>query len=371
MHVLIVSSEAPPIVSGISRCVDHISTGLRARGHQVDIISSVEMKRLVVGEFRLSSFVTHWPRLRRRLADYDVINLHGPVPTMSDAFLALARLTPRSRRCPIVYTHHSAIEITGWEAASDVYNLMHKWLARTADMVITTSSYYRDNLFSPSGALARVVPWGVEPVHDVARRRPAPGQLRVLFVGQMRSYKGVGVLLDAVQGRDELHTTLVGGGPELQRYRNLTAHRAQDNVTFTGRCSDEALERAYAEHDVIVLPSLTRAEAFGLVVAEGMARGDVPVVSDLPGVRDLAQGPGTVVPPGDVRALRASLLGLAGDHEALAARRAAAVQKARQFTWDACVDAYEKAFEDVVRLGAGHRAEQVRAGRRARQRVAA
>ena len=38
VRILIVASEAPPIVSGISRCVDRLTVGLRARGHHVDVI---------------------------------------------------------------------------------------------------------------------------------------------------------------------------------------------------------------------------------------------------------------------------------------------------------------------------------------------
>ena len=66
MNVLIITSEAPPIVSGISRCVDRITNGLRDRGHRVDVLSSVQIPRLVLGEYRFSTLFAHWRQISRR-----------------------------------------------------------------------------------------------------------------------------------------------------------------------------------------------------------------------------------------------------------------------------------------------------------------
>src|SRR2546430_174021 len=142
LKVLVVASEAPPIVSGVSRCVEKLSTGLRERGQDVDVISAVDIPRFTVGEYRFSSFVAHWPRIAARLSQYDVVNLHGPVPTMSDAFLFLSR--GRSRGPRLVYTHHSAIEIRGLTAACRAYDALHRALTRKADLTIATSRHYAD-----------------------------------------------------------------------------------------------------------------------------------------------------------------------------------------------------------------------------------
>src|SRR5215211_8710866 len=45
LNVLVITSEAPPVVSGISRAVDRLATGLRQRGHQVDVLSSTQIPR--------------------------------------------------------------------------------------------------------------------------------------------------------------------------------------------------------------------------------------------------------------------------------------------------------------------------------------
>jgi rhamnosyl/mannosyltransferase len=174
--------------------------------------------------------------------------------------------------------------------------------------------------------------------------------LHVLFVGQMRPYKGIEWLLPAVARQREIDLTLVGGGPHLREYQMRAVDLGSNNVRFLGRISDADLQVQYSRSDVIVLPSVTRAEAFGLVVLEGMAVGCVPVVSDLPGVRDLVAHTGVVVPPRDVGALRAALGGLAEDGTRLEHLRRAAWRRAEGLGWDACVTGYENAFIDAIGL---------------------
>jgi glycosyltransferase involved in cell wall biosynthesis len=345
LNVLVLTSEAPPIVSGISRCVDRLTHGLRERGHNVDVLSSVQIPRVAVGEWRFSSLALCWPGLARRLRDYDVINLHGPVPTMSDVFLLLAGARGR---VPIVYTHHSAIEIRGLERICQVYNRVHRRLARRSDLILTTSEHYATTERVRGGPPTRVVPWGVD-VRPEAERPSRQGPLRVLFVGQMRTYKGLEWLLPAVAGHPELLLTLVGDGPRRRVYEQTAARLGADNIRFLGRVPDSALHAEYDASDVVVLPSVTQAEAFGLVVLEGMAAGCVPVVSDLPGVRDVVADVGVVVPPRDVTALRTTLLELATDDAQREHLAQLARKRAESLSWDACVDGYEDALLEVAR----------------------
>jgi glycosyltransferase involved in cell wall biosynthesis len=347
LDILVVTSEAPPVVSGISRSVDRLVTGLRARGHHVDVLSSAEIPRLVLGEWRFSSLAFRWLSVARRIRRYDVVNLHGPVPTMSDVFLLLFRLLGWTRR-PVVYTHHSALEIKGVRWACAVYNRLHRVLSGRATSIVATSKYYAETMSQNEGPPIRVVPWGVDVRPVPYRRRSGLEPLRVLFVGQMRPYKGVEFLLPAVAGRTDIEVTLVGSGPDKRAYQELAAELGGDNVQFSGRLSDQELHAAYDRSDVIVLPSVTRAEAFGLVVLEGMAASCVPVVTDLPGVRDLVSRTGVVVPPRDVHALRDALAGLAADRSRLDYLSRAARRRAETLGWDACVDSYEAALVDAV-----------------------
>jgi rhamnosyl/mannosyltransferase len=302
-----------------------------------------------MGEYRFSALAAYYPRLTQRLRQYDVINLHGPAPTRSDAFLVLSRLLSRGGP-PIVYTHHSALEIRGAERLCAVYNALHRKLSARSDKILTTSAYYAELERSPAGPDVEVIPWGVDVRPEPSRARAEQRPLRVLFVGQMRTYKGVEWLLPAVAGQPGIELTLVGGGAHLEDYRRLAEGLGGENIRFLGRIPDEVLHAEYDRSDVVVLPSVTRAEAFGLVTLEGMAEGCVPVVSDLPGVRDLVDGVGVVVPPRDVDALRAALLSLAADPLRLDRAGRAARRRAEGLSWTACAARYEAAFREAAGL---------------------
>ena len=359
LRTLVLTSEGPPVVSGISTAVATLSEGLRQRGLVVDVVTRDDFPRLVRREIRISAFALFWPRFRRRLRDYDVVNIHGPVPTMSEVFLVLAR-TLRGNRPAIVYTHHSDLAIPRLERCCRVYNRLTRRLAQSADAIVVSSGDYAEKLRRAQGAPVEVVAWGVRSSGMVQQRGVRPTDaLRVLFVGQLRPYKGVHVLFDAVASLPEVTVTVIGDGPMRAELEAKAATLPFRNATLAGRVSDRALWQAYSENDVIVLPSTTTAEAFGLVLAEGMAAGCVPVASDLPGVRGVAQPTGIVVKPGDAEDLRRALRLLASDPAQLERMRTDSTTRAQQFSIEAMAARYERVLRTAASTTAGrqgHRA---------------
>src|SRR5512137_2108638 len=111
VRILLVISEAPPIKSGIARVADKLSRGLKGRGHQVDILSLQDVPRVERGEIRLSSMPFRLSELRDRFRSYDVIHVHGPVPTFSDVFLLWGLHGLNLHRPKLVYTHHAPIDL--------------------------------------------------------------------------------------------------------------------------------------------------------------------------------------------------------------------------------------------------------------------
>ena len=349
MKILILTSERPPVTSGIARSVDQLRSGLMARGHDVDVLAAVDFPRLIAGEVRLAGLMRHWPRIAPTLPSYDVINVHGPVPTVSDLALAGVRTLPRSLRPAIVYTHHSNIELQGAKTLSGVYSAFHERLAAKADHVVVSTTAYQTQLAARGIRRCSVVPWGVDldrfatAADRVYRSDPV---LRAVFVGQMRPYKGVPELIAAVLGSHRVVLDVVGAGPHLDEYRQAAA--TAPNITFHGRVSDDELARIYAQAEAVVLPSTTTAEAFGIVLLEGMAAGCVPVASDLPGVRDLAGPSGVLVAPGDVQALREALEDLADDPVKRRALQSASAHRSREFSTGSVAARYEAIMVDAV-----------------------
>ena len=90
----------------------------------------------------------------------------------------------------------------------------------------------------------------------------------------------------------------------LQRF--VEERGLKDKVCFLGKLDDDALNKAFEDCDVFVLPSVARSEAFGLVQQEAMAYGK-PVIntrlkSGVPEV-SLDGITGLTVEPGNVSAL--------------------------------------------------------------------
>ncbi len=344
-------SEVPPIRSGISQVARRLKSGLEMYGDQVDLLSLSEIPRLALGEFRFSSMAWKAPHLLRpRLADYDIIHIHGPVPTFSDVALLFSAL-PVGRPGPVVfYTHHSEIDLHGLGLLCDIYNRLHKQLARLADQVIVTTPAYARNLrrYIPEDRIA-IVPWGVA-ADWYSGQRPKAERFTVLFVGQMRPYKGLDILLDAIARLPDVELQIVGGGHQESRYRAMAADRHLDNVAFLGKLDDLALFDTFSAAHVLVLPSTTRAEAFGLVLLEGMVAGCVPVVSDLPGVTDVVGDAGLSFPVGDAAELAGALALLRDNIELRTQLSHRAQLRAHSYSWQRTIHWHRALYARVESL---------------------
>ncbi len=343
MNILVIISEAPPITSGVARVCDEICTRLRAAGHRVDILSSADILRLELGEVRLSSMVWRgFAQVRRRMHMYDAIHIHGPAPTFSDMALLLTGLGKRRNGPAIVYTHHCEIELPGKELLCAPYNTMHRMLARLADHVVVSTPGYGDSFaaFLPASKIS-VIPWGVTIEAPVL---PKPAGMNVLFVGQLRPYKGLDVLIRAIQRVPGAKLTIIGDGHHAKFYHDLARDLAVQDIHFLGRAADSELRHAYDQAHVLVLPSRSRAEAFGLVLLEGMAAGCVPVASRLMGLTDVVGAVGRTFTPGDDAELGAVLNSLREHSGELAELGVQARRWTEQFSWETAARGYEHLF---------------------------
>jgi glycosyltransferase involved in cell wall biosynthesis len=355
MRILVIASEPPGAASGIAQSTERLVQGLRRHGHEVDTLSSADAPYFRSGEVRLSALGGKLLRLAPGIARrYDLINVHGPVPTISDVSLLLLAAIRRNGRPTIVYTHHWTVEFDEGPLArlDGPYKAAHERLARLADHVVVESEDYGDIFEREEYPPVSVVPCGV----DAARFRPdklraydGAEPLRVLFVGQLRPYKGPAGAIDAVANQPGLALTVVGRGSLEESLRRRIVESGATNVHMAGYLDDDALVDAYREHDVCVLPSTNRLEAFGLVLLEGMAAGCVPVASDLPGVRDVAGPTGLLFATGDAEDLRWALNALAARPEVVRRLQVNSIEAAARQSWGAASDAYHDLAERLVR----------------------
>lgn len=349
MRILIIASELPPVTSGVSVSCSQLIESYREAGHDVETLRRSEFPTLSLGEVRLALPMLRSHPLWRRRSEFDVIHLHGPAPTFIDILLLILGTRDRSSAPPVVYTHHFDIDFRGLRFICGLYNHLNRWLARrAADAIVVTSNGYATE-FSKHPLVA-VIPFAGDhrPLVPGASSSSEGAELKVLFVGQQRSYKGVAVLLQALQGLENVSCTIAGAGPLLERHRELARTLDLAGTNFPGRVDDQELDRLFLESDVVVLPSTTRLEAFGLVLLEGMRYGCIPVASRLCGMAEVVGDAGLLVRPGDMAALRHALEQLRDDPEKRIELSERARSRSATFSWSATGSAYLGLFDALV-----------------------
>jgi glycosyltransferase involved in cell wall biosynthesis len=119
-----------------------------------------------------------------------------------------------------------------------------------------------------------------------------------------------------------------------------------DCVRFLGNVDTKDLVRLYGTCDLVVLPSISRREAFGLVQLEASAAGKPVVASDIPGVSEVTRKVGGyLAKPADADSLAAQIaraLGVSNDPERL--KEAAATM-----SWENVTAEYEELFRTLLR----------------------
>jgi rhamnosyl/mannosyltransferase len=302
-------------------------------------MSLQDIPRYELGEVRLSSMPLKLSTLRKSFRDYDVIHLHGPVPTFSDVFLMMGLRGMNHDRPALVYTYHAPIDLNNIATRpfTSIYNYSQEIMARSADHVVVSTPSYKEKLsrFVPSEKLS-VIPWGVDYKRYYSSTQKDES-FTVVYFGQIRPYKGLPVLLNAVSGLEDTRLWVIGNGHSTEKYQKLASSLKINDITFWGHVPDERAIELLKKAHVIVLPSITHSEAFGIVLLEGMAAGLVPVASRLPGVVDVVGSEGFTFPVGDSKALHGILKLLHDEtsYRQLLASRAQA--KAVLYSWERVV----------------------------------
>ncbi len=229
----------------------------------------------------------HLSRIIKR-TNPQVLHFHMPNPS---CFWAL--LIPRARALPWVVHWHADVSanMPDWRvrAAYQIYRVFERALLARSTTIIATSHAYLE----ASAPLLEwkdkvdVVPLGIAETSANMGQPPTwprPAGLRVLGVGRLSHYKGFAVLLDALATTPNASLVLIGDGEESTRLRAQAARLGiGDRISMIGELDDPDLLAAYAAADVLVLPSLDRSEAFGLVLLEAMRAGLAVIASDIPG----------------------------------------------------------------------------------------
>ncbi|SFI69671.1 Glycosyltransferase Family 4 [Amycolatopsis sacchari] len=249
-------------------------------------------------------------------------------------------VVPQAQRLRIaVLVHLPLAEETGLEpgVAADLDRRERETLHAVAAVVVTSqwTARHLTEKHGLSPEKVHVVEPGVDPA---PLARGTDGVSHLLCVASVTPRKGQDLLVEALASV-EGSWRCVFAGPfrrdpvYVARVRELIAtHGLGEQCILAGPLTGQALEDAYDAADLVVLPS--RAETYGMVVTEALARGVPVLATDVAGIAETLAGAGIVVPPGDAGALADGLrtwFGDAGKRQSL--RDAARVRRGMLAPW--------------------------------------
>jgi glycosyltransferase involved in cell wall biosynthesis len=220
---------------------------------------------------------------------------HRRFPRLGAAVLAALR-SPAPPRVTADDVERRATMLRAAFSAADVRVAPTRFAAQRAAEAGLTGEVH----VLPNGAVE------TEPVPFVPRRRRTIG-----FIGTLAPHKGAHVLLEAFRGLRDPDARLVlrGSGLTAPVYAAELARAAgaDPRVRLGGPFAPDDADRAFAELDLLALPSLWWENA-PLVAQEALARGIPVLASAVGGVPEVVGEPwGRCLPPGDVVAWRAAL----------------------------------------------------------------
>jgi rhamnosyl/mannosyltransferase len=362
VRVLHVGKFYPPHRGGMERVVETLCQASRgfvdnrvlvanASRHTIEEeIAGIPVTRVgtmgAIGSVHIApAFAAH---LRR--AETDLIVLHEPNPW---ALLSYAIARPAA---PLVIWYHSDVVRPPLQYALFYAPIAHTAYTRARRFVVSSPRLGADApALAPYQSRIRVIPFGIDPgPWRLGAGEAEPAEPFVLFAGRLVDYKGVDVLLHALAA-SRARAVIVGDGPRRDAWQQLAARlELGPRVRFAGEVSDEELRQLMHACAALVLPSVTRAEAFGYVQLEAMAAGK-PVIST-----DVASGvswvnqdgiTGIVVPAGDAPALGKAIDQLMGD-AALRARmgQAGRARVEAEFTMERLRERLRHFYEEAALL---------------------
>ncbi|HET8558030.1 MAG TPA: glycosyltransferase family 4 protein [Gaiellaceae bacterium] len=305
-----------------------------------------------------------WPRsdarslstlaaLVRGIPDGSLVLLDGLVASPAAAVLA-----SEAERLRVVVLVHMPL---GHGTRNRVVRQREETVLSSAASVVTTSAWARLTLlglYPLHSDRVHVAEPGVDPA-PLAHGTATAGAL--LSVAAVIRGKGHDLLLDALapltnfQWKCHCVGSLERDPAFVARLRHrVLEDRIDGRVCFSGPLAGADLARSYAAADVLILPS--RAETYGMVIAEALARGLPVLAAEVGGVPEAlghaADGtrPGLLVPPGDSAALSDAIQSWLADADLRRRLRVAARERRMSLAgWTTTTSAVADALQAAAR----------------------
>ena len=311
----------PDSVGGIEQVIRQMCVGTSRLGVTNEVLTLTRAKdnfdfefeghrvRRVPLDFEIASNAVSFAafgELARMAEQADVVHYHFPWP-----FMDLAHFVARVNK-PSLVTYHS--DIVRQKHLLRLYQPLKNRFLKSVDAIVATSPNYlaSSEVLERYPDKTRTITYGLDKsIYPAARQelmdkwRARVGERFFLFVGVLRYYKGLHILLDAVANSD-YPVVIVGAGPIEAELKAHAERLGLKHVLFVGALGEDDKVALLTACYAVAFPSHLRSEAFGISLLEGAMYGK-PMISSEIGTGttyiNIDGDTGLVVPPSDPQAL--------------------------------------------------------------------
>ncbi|GHH50213.1 MULTISPECIES: glycosyltransferase family 4 protein [Gammaproteobacteria] len=305
MRYAIVTETYPPEVNGVALTVHGLETGLRARGHQVEVVRPRQAADQDPKDTLLvrGAALPRYPGLRFGLPATQRLTRHWQNTTPDAIYVATegplgwsAVRAARRLGIPVATGFHTRFdEYLPEYGAAWLQGAALRWMRRfhnQAEATLVPTRELKQFLTEAGFERVQLLARAVDSLQfDPSRRDPAlraewgiEGEgFAAIYVGRIAGEKNLPLAVRAFrqiqQVRPKARFVWVGDGP----LREKLAHENPDFI-FCGIQRGDALARHFASGDMFLFPS--RSETFGNVTLEAMASGVATIAFDYGAARE-------------------------------------------------------------------------------------
>ncbi len=357
----------PDTIGGVEQVINQIAKGAASHGVNSEVFTLSPNKS--EPELKIDGHVVHrchthldiastpfsfsaFKAFKKIAKNADIIHYHFPYP-----FADMLHFACRIKK-PTIVTYHS--DIIKQKHLLKLYQpLMHKFLNGIDRIVATSPNYLNSSIvLSKYQNKTVIIPIGIadntrDNIDDTKIKywQKRLGNRFFLFIGVLRYYKGLHILIEATRN-NSFPIAIVGAGPYEQELKAMANKYNLKNIHFLGKLTDQDKNALLKLSYAVIFPSHLRSEAFGITLIEG-AMHSKPLISCEIGTGttyiNIDNKTGKVVPPNDPLALHHAMQYLwQNPAEAHKLGQNANVRYQDLFTAKAMVDSYVKLYEELL-----------------------
>jgi len=269
MKIILATGIYPPQIGGPATYVRALAEELTVRGHEVSVVSYGKMQNdnwkvvRVSGRIPFVRWVLYALALRRAEKNSDVIVAFSSVSVGIPLWLSGIRKPKKMLRLggDFFWERYTALGgmrgLRNWYESKGGKNpILHsfmQWLLNKFDHIVFSTKFqekiYEDHYskLPNHSVLENALPSGSPQRHE--KHDP----FKILFMGRFVGFKNLPALVQAVNEMNEVTLTLVGDGPMKSKLKKM----AGENVSFRPPVHGDEKNKVFAEHGLLVIPSIT------------------------------------------------------------------------------------------------------------------